>query len=80
MAMADTVHPFGRKARQLAKIDPDYCIGCGYCAQFCVMDCIYMQPDWSYIIDQEKCIGCRSCKVNCPWDAVEMYDPRAGEY
>ncbi len=78
--MADTVHPFGRKARQLAWIDPVRCTGCGYCAMFCVMKCIPLQPDGLYAVDQDKCIGCRSCMVNCPWEAVTMYDPREGQY
>ena len=33
--MSDQYRPFGRKARQLAFIDHDWCIGCGYCFQVC---------------------------------------------
>ena len=44
-AMSDQYRPFGRKARQLAFIDHDWCIGCGYCAMFCITKCIYQQPD-----------------------------------
>lgn len=72
----EIVHPFGRKARQLAQIHPDYCTGCGWCAMFCVVKCIHQQPDGVYQVDAQRCIGCRSCKVNCFYDAVTMLPPK----
>ena len=74
--MAEIIHPFGRKARSLAVIDPDKCTGCGYCAMFCVVKCIYQQPDGLYWVDPERCIGCRSCKVNCFNEAVTILPPK----
>ena len=74
--MAEMIHPFGRKARQLAYIDPELCSGCGYCAMFCITKCIHQQPDGLYQVDQDHCIGCRSCKVNCPFGAVTMLQPK----
>ena len=71
--------PFGRKARQLAFIDHDWCIGCGYCSMFCITKCIYQQPDGFWTVDQEHCIGCRSCKVNCFMGAVTMQPPNKQE-
>ena len=79
MSTYDPAHPFGRKARALADIDPVKCTGCGYCTMFCVMDCIRLQPDGLYRVDPETCIGCRSCKVNCPFGAVTMLPPRREE-
>ncbi|MBE6918369.1 MAG: hypothetical protein E7469_01635 [Ruminococcaceae bacterium] len=75
-AMSDQYRPFGRKARSLAYIDHDWCIGCGYCAMFCITKCIYQQPDGFWTVDQEHCIGCRSCKVNCFMGAVTMLPPK----
>ena len=66
--MYDPAHPFGRKAIQLAVIDPVSCTGCGWCAMFCPMKCIDQRPD--------DCIGCRSCKVNCFYGAVTMLPPQ----
>ena len=43
--MYDPAHPFGRKAVQLAVIDPVSCTGCGWCAMFCPMKCIDLRPD-----------------------------------
>lgn len=74
--MYDPAHPFGRKRCSRAVIDPVNCTGCGYCAMFCVMDCIVLQPDGLYTVDLERCIGCRSCKVNCPFDAVTILPPK----
>jgi MinD superfamily P-loop ATPase len=72
----DPAHPFGRKARSLAVIDPGSCTGCGICAMFCIMKCIPQRRDGFYEVDPELCIGCRSCKVNCPFDAVTMLPPK----
>ena len=55
--MSDSAHPFGRKARALAVIDPVSCTGCGYCAMFCIMKCILLRPDGLYEVDAENCIG-----------------------
>lgn len=73
--MAETYRPFGRKMRDVAVIDREMCIGCGYCAMFCITKCIEQQPDGFYTVDSEHCIGCRSCKVNCFMQAVSMYRP-----
>ena len=70
--MYDPAHPFGRKAVQLAVIDPVSCTGCGWCAMFCPMKCIDLRPDGYYEVRQDDCIGCRSCKVNCFYDAITM--------
>ena len=70
--MHDPAHPFGRKAVQLAVIDPVSCTGCGWCAMFCPMKCIDLRPDGYYQVRQDDCIGCRSCKVNCFYDAITM--------
>ena len=49
----DPAHPFGRKAVQLAVIDPVSCTGCGWCAKFCVMKCIFQRPDGIYEVRQD---------------------------
>ena len=75
-AMYDPAHPFGRKAIQLAVIDPVSCTGCGWCAMFCPMKCIDQRPDGIYEVRPDDCIGCRSCKVNCFYGAVTMLPPQ----
>ncbi len=75
----DPAHPFGRKAVQLAVIDPVSCTGCGWCAMFCPMKCILQRQDGIYEVVQRDCIGCRSCKVNCFYDAVTILPPQVRE-
>ena len=65
--MYDPAHPFGRKAVQLAVIDPVSCTGCGWCD---------LRPDGYYQVRQDDCIGCRSCKVNCFYGAVTILPPQ----
>ena len=74
--MAETIHPFGRKNRQVAYIDPALCTGCGYCARFCTTKCIHQNPDGTYYVDQDFCIACRSCKANCTFGAVTILQPQ----
>jgi Fe-S-cluster-containing dehydrogenase component len=73
--VAEIVHPFGKKPRDQVWIDPVSCIGCGYCAIFCLMHCIHQRSDGFFEIDQTACIGCRSCRVNCPFEAVKTLSP-----
>ena len=42
--MSDQYRPFGRKARQLALIDHDWCIGCRSCKVNCFMGAVTMLP------------------------------------
>ena len=69
-------HPFGKKRYDRAIIDQVRCTGCGYCAMFCVMDCLLLQPDGFYTVDLARCIGGRSGKVNCPFEAVIILPPK----
>ena len=72
--MHDPAHPFGRKAVQLAVIDPVSCTGrLNYIAE---QEGIDLRPDGYYEVRQDDCIGCRSCKVNCFYGAVTILPPQ----
>ena len=74
--MYDPAHPFGKKIHDIPLIDNDLCVGCGWCAAHCVMECLHVQPDGFFALDEDNCIGCRECKVNCFWHAIEIIRPK----
>lgn len=55
------------------KIDPDKCISCLSCIDFCTMSCI-LESDDGVIIDQDDCVECGVClRANvCPVEAIYM--------
>ena len=55
------------------KIDPDKCISCLECIDFCTMKCI-LEGDETVFIDQDECVECSVCfKADvCPVDAIYM--------
>lgn len=57
------------------KIDPELCIACGACIEYCPMEAIKAGADVS-VIDQDECVDCGVCyrsKV-CPVDAF-IFEP-----
>ena len=57
------------------KIDPDKCISCLECIDFCTMKCI-QEGDDVVFIDQDECVECGACLRAdvCPVDAIYMPD------
>jgi len=58
---------------------PVVCMHCSDspCADFCVMNLIYKDPDTGYTMrDESKCIGCRACELACPFSAAVFNDVR----
>ena len=55
------------------KIDPDKCISCLECIDYCTMKCI-LEGDEAVFIDQDECVECGVCLRAdvCPEDAIYM--------
>jgi NAD-dependent dihydropyrimidine dehydrogenase PreA subunit len=55
------------------KIDPDKCISCLECIDYCTMKCI-LEGDEAVFIDQDECVECSVCLRAdvCPEDAIYM--------
>lgn len=61
---------------ELAKIDPDLCIGCGICQEHCRFHAI----SDDFVVIQEHCEGCGVCEYVCPEGAARMYPRLCGEW
>ncbi|MFX1313640.1 MAG: indolepyruvate ferredoxin oxidoreductase subunit alpha [Promethearchaeota archaeon] len=55
----------------LAKVNEEYCVGCGTCVEMCPMETINMN-DVIVVINEEKCIGCGVCAHHCPEEAIHL--------
>lgn len=55
------------------KIDPDTCIACGECVEWCPAEAIEESGDGSaVVINDERCIGCGECLTICRNNAVRF--------
>jgi nitroreductase/NAD-dependent dihydropyrimidine dehydrogenase PreA subunit len=52
-------------------IDPDACIGCGYCVEVCPAKTISMQ-DGKAVVTGAYSMGCGHCEAVCPVDAIRV--------
>ena len=62
----------------ISKSDPEKCVGCGLCPNWCFFDAIKMvkiEGKNKAQIDPEKCDGCGLCAALCPKDAITMEGP-----
>ena len=60
------------RARPLAVIDEQVCIGCTLCMQACPVDAIVGAPKQMHTVIAELCTGCDLCVPPCPVDCISM--------
>ena len=60
------------KAKTVAFIDEQTCIGCTLCIQACPVDAILGAAKQMHTIIQSECTGCDLCLPPCPVDCIEM--------
>ncbi len=85
------VCPFGAITIEddLARIDPEICVGCGLCVEECPRNIIHLVPAsasihvhcssqdigrWVRDFCDVGCIGCKQCEKVCPFEAVKVRD------
>ena len=68
--------PFGEgaapKAKSVAFIDENTCIGCTLCIQACPVDAIVGAAKQMHTIIALECTGCELCIAPCPVDCISM--------
>ncbi|MEQ1533549.1 MAG: electron transport complex subunit RsxB [Sideroxydans sp.] len=68
--------PFGGdaqpKAKAIAFIDENTCIGCTLCIQACPVDAIVGAAKQMHTIIASECTGCELCLPPCPVDCISM--------
>ncbi|MBI1174981.1 MAG: electron transport complex subunit RsxB [Sideroxydans sp.] len=68
--------PFGEgtqpKAKAVAFIDENVCIGCTLCLQACPVDAIVGAAKQMHTIIAPECTGCELCIAPCPVDCIDM--------
>ena len=68
--------PFGEgaapKAKSVAFIDENTCIGCTLCIQACPVDAIVGAAKQMHTIIKQECTGCELCLAPCPVDCISM--------
>ena len=60
------------KAKAVAFIDEDTCIGCTLCIQACPVDAILGAAKQMHTIIEKECTGCELCLPPCPVDCITM--------
>lgn len=60
------------RARPVAVIDPEWCIGCTLCIQACPVDAIVGAPKQMHAVIPDWCTGCDLCVSPCPVDCITM--------
>lgn len=62
------------KARTIAVIDEDNCIGCTLCIQACPVDAIVGAAKHMHTVLSDECTGCELCLAPCPVDCISMQE------
>ncbi|MBI1196216.1 MAG: electron transport complex subunit RsxB [Gammaproteobacteria bacterium] len=60
------------KAKMLAVIDEQICIGCTLCIQACPVDAILGAAKHMHTVIAGECTGCELCVAPCPVDCIAM--------
>ncbi len=60
---------------EVARIDPELCIGCGKCREFCR----YGAVNENFEVDSYGCEGCAVCTIVCPSGVISMEKKVSGQ-
>lgn len=55
----------------MAAVDPDLCLGCETCVEYCQFDALRM-PEFVVTVNPDNCMGCGVCVEKCPNGALSL--------
>ncbi len=58
--------------RDIVRIDPEKCTGCGACAEACEEGAIQMIGGKAVLVREDHCDGLGACLPSCPADAISI--------
>jgi len=61
------------KAKAVAVIDEETCIGCTLCIAACPVDAILGAAKFMHTVISQECTGCELCLPPCPVDCISMH-------
>jgi ferredoxin len=63
----------------LCQIDPDLCIGCGDCIEYCQFNALSLN-EYISLVNEDDCMGCGVCSSHCDQGALSLVrDEAKGE-
>ena len=69
-----------KKFRGVVVVNREHCKGCGFCVEFCPLECLDLEADYNakgyhppFLSQPEKCNGCDTCGLYCPDFAIYGY-------
>lgn len=65
------------RAKEIARIDEQACIGCVLCIKACPVDAILGAAKLMHTVIENECTGCELCLPACPTDCIDMRRPTA---
>lgn len=61
-----------RNSKGVILIDPDQCVGCGLCVEYCPEHLVFMDTDTDKAVKCDMCDGDPQCVAACPTGALEL--------
>jgi 2-oxoglutarate ferredoxin oxidoreductase subunit delta len=69
-----------KKGNSKVTVYPDWCKGCGICAEFCPAKVFEISDQGkATVVREEECIHCGFCELHCPDFAIVVREKEPGD-